>query len=153
VSTVGQTLTNLKALFAGVFDPADLTVEFGPRAQFTITGGRLRIGDVEGESEPEAMGPSRPMFEKYDVECIISLTRNTDVGDQEAITRQVLDWADVAELAVRASPSQTIGVPGVRWAVVAGRWDLKQHPASETGGPISSSFTFRVHVEANYRLT
>lgn len=153
MSTVGQSMTNLKALFAGAFDPADVTVEFGPRAQLTTTGGRLRIGDVEGESQPEAMGPTRPMSEAYDIECHISFTVNTDVGDQESATRQVLAWFDVAEVAIRASPDQAIGVAGVRWAVVMGRWALTQHPASDTGGPISTSFMFKVHVEANYRLT
>jgi hypothetical protein len=152
VTTVGAMKTNLKALWVATFAPSDVTVEFGPRAQLTLTGGRLRIGRVIGESEPEAMGTTRPMSEAYDVECVLSLTRNSDVSDQEAVTLQVLDWFAVAELAVRSSPAQTVGVTGVRWAVVMGRWELTEHPASDTGGPISSSYLFNVHVEANYRL-
>ena len=143
----------LKTLGRATFDPAVVNVEFGPRAQLSIPGGRLRIGNVTGDSQPEALGPSRPMLEVYDVECVLSYTVNADADQQETVTAQVEAWFTTFEFAVRASPDQALGVPGVRWAVVMGRFDQTDHPASETSGPISASLLFNVHVEAMYRLT
>jgi len=153
MSTVPLMLTALKELWSATFDPDDVWVELGPRQHGYGAGGRLRIGKVRGTSNPEALGPTRPMLEVYDVECILSYTVQGTIDDQSAVTTQVMDWYAVAEYAVRASPSQTVGVPGVRWAVVMGDFELTEAEASETGGPINASFTFNVHVEAMYRLT
>jgi hypothetical protein len=153
MSTVPLVRAALKELRQATFDPADVVVEFGPRERGYTAGARLRIGRVTGRSDPEALGPRRSMAEEYDVECVLSYTRNTTVDQQEAVATQVMDWFNVAEYAIRASPSQTLDVPGVLWVVVMGDFELTDTPASETGGPINASYLFNVHVRAMYALT
>jgi hypothetical protein len=114
---------------------------------------RLIVGDIEGDTQPEAAGPTRPVIEIYDVRCLISATSNGAVDDQQRITEQVISMYQAYDLAIRGSTQQNLGVAGVRWAGIVGSWSMKEAEASETGGKINTSMEFRVHVEANYRLT
>lgn len=152
MSTVGPVKAALFELWRAVFNPAEVQVTYGARV--TTSGPvRLAVGDVEGDSAPEALGPQRQMQEVYDIRCVLSATSNGSVEDQQRVTELVLELFDAAELAVRGSESQTLGVPGVILATVEGSWSLKEAEASETGGPINTSYEFRVHVTARYRLS
>lgn len=153
MSTLGPVKAALLTLWQATFNPDQVVVQYGPRVGLATAGGRLRIGNARGTSVPEAAGPKRPMQEEYDVECVLSYTVNGGSDGQQLVTEQVLAWFDVAEYAVRASPSQSLGVAGVNWAVVSGDWALVEAPAEETTGPINSALTFNVHVRALYRLT
>lgn len=146
----------LKTLWAGTSWPATpgsepMQVTYGPRVTL-VSGRRLTIGKVLGDTSPEALGPQRTMEEEYDIECSISYTINGTIDDQQAVTEQVIADQAVAELAVRSSVGQTLGVPGVLWALVMGSWEIDEATASETGGPINASYQFRVHVRARYQL-
>jgi hypothetical protein len=153
VSTVGPFLKALKVLWIAEFAATPgFLVTYGLRAGVTPNG-RLTIGNVTGKNEAEAFGPIRPMAEEYDVACLLSFTVNGEISDQEMVSDTVMGFYERAERAVRASPSQTLGVPGVMLANVEGDFGLKHAEASETGGPINSTYEFNVHVQARYQLT
>lgn len=153
-TTIGPVKTALKVLWRATFDhPQTVYVTFGSRVVTPPPGAsRLVIGNVTGEQQPEALGPSRTVQEDYDVECILSHTLNGTSDDQEDVTLALLDLYAGAEYAVRSHPGQDLGVPGVLWTSVEGRFELKEAPASETEGAINAAFTFNVHVRAMYRL-
>lgn len=153
MSTAGPVKTALRELWQATFDPGVVRVTFGKRVTVKTGAAWLAIGDITGDSAPETLGPQRTMKEEYDVECVLSWGVNGSVDDQELVTLQLLEWFTGAEEAVRASPGQNLGVPGVEWAVVSGGFGLKEAAASETQGPISASFSFNVHVRAIYRLS
>lgn len=152
MTTIGLVRAALLELWSGVFDPADLQVSYGSRVTVSSPC-RLVIGNVEGNSAPESLGPSRTMQEVYDIRCVISASSKGSVDDQQRVTELVLSLFDTAEYAIRASPSQTLDVPGVLLVNVEGSWSLTEAPASDTEGAINASYEFRVHVRARYRLT
>lgn len=121
-------------------------VTLSPGERFVVTGAR-------GVSEPTALGPDRPMDENYEVVCILSVTQNGTVDLQQAVTERVWALHALYEVAIRTVPGMNLGVPGVKWAYVAGDWELTEAPASETRGPINTSLEFHVRVSARYRLT
>lgn len=151
MTTVGLVRKALLDLWSATFAPETLQVTYGSRATIS-TACRLAIGDVEGDSAPEALGPQRVMQEVYDIRCVVSATSKGSIDDQQRVTELVLSLFDTAEYAVRASPSQTLGVPGVQLVTVEGSWSLAEAPASDTAGAVNASFEFRVHVRARYRL-
>jgi hypothetical protein len=153
MTTAGLVKTALRELWQDTFDQSVVRVTFGKRVTIKTGAAWLAIGNVAGDSQPEALGPQRTMKEEYDVECVLSWGVNGSVDDQERVTLQVLEWAEGAEHAVRAFAGQNLGVPGVEWAAVIGGFSLREAEASETQGPIGASFSFNVHVRAIYRLS
>lgn len=152
MTTVGTVRAALKTLWSATFDPAVLQVTYGNRVTVSSPA-RLSIGDAEGDTTAESLGPQRTVEENYDVRCVLSVSSSGGVDDQQRVTEQLLTLFDAAEYAIRASPSQTLGVPGVLWVMVLGSWGLTEAPASDTKGAINASFEFRVHVRARYQLS
>jgi hypothetical protein len=155
VSTVQPVRRALRTLWLATFPPTgDVQVMLGRRGPGR-NDRRLCIGDATGTAEPEALGPRRPMLEEYEVLCIASVTTSlsSDDDDQASVTDDVVAIQAAAEQALRGNPTQTLGVAGVEWLVIAGDWSLRETPASETGGPLSAVYEFRVRVRARYQLT
>lgn len=147
------TLAPVKAALLALWSAALPTVQVTYGNRVTLSGPRrLTIGDARGRTAPQSLGPARQMREDYEITCRISCSVKGTIDDQRAITEDVLALFATAERAVRASPSQTLGVSEVTLAVVEGDWELKEAEASETGGPINSSYEFTVRVQARYRL-
>ena len=154
MTTVGDALVALRVLFTSTFIADDqLLVRLGNRGQLNAGQNLLMIGDATGTTTPESLGPQRTVEEEYDIACEISVTVQGSVQDQEAVTLRAIDLYQMAEHAVRAVPGQDLGIPEIMWAGVTGGWGFKEAKASETGGPISTAFSFNVHVRAMYRLT
>jgi hypothetical protein len=151
MTTIGGVKAALIAIGTAIYDPTTTSVGYSGRAVISREY-RLLVGDIEGDTEVEAMGTTRPVKEEYDVRCVISATSNGSVDDQQRITEQVISMWQALDVAIRGSTQQNLGVTGVRVAGITGSWSLKEAQASETAGPINTSLEFRVHVEANYRL-
>jgi hypothetical protein len=143
----------LKALWLDTFDDT-VWVKIGKRV--TIDSGdrdRVWITDATGTTQPEALGPQRPVEEEYDIACEISVTRQGSVDDAELVLLRAIELWEGAEHAVRAVPGQNLGIPDIQWSGAVGGWSIKEAPASETKGPISTAISFNVHVRAMFRLT
>lgn len=152
MTTLGPVRAALKTLWSATFDPALLQVTYGNRVTVSSPA-RLAIGDAEGDSQAESLGPKRTMQEEYDIRCVLSVSSQGSVEDQQRVTEQCLALFDTAEYAIRASTSMTLDVPGVIYVLVLGSWGLTEPPASDTKGAINASYEFRVHVRARYQLS
>lgn len=150
-STIVPVKAALLALWQTTFANQEVTVSYGSRAVISHSAW-LVIGNVTGSNDPEALGPRRAMTEEYDVECTLSVGRSGTVDQQQACTERCMSLYAAAELAVRSSASQTLGVTGVLWSIVMGSFTLEEAPASETNGRLNSTYKFNVHVRARYEL-
>lgn len=151
MTTVLPVKQALVTLGGDTFDDTVRTM-FSARIVVDADADRLLIGDASGTFEPESLGPTRTVEELYDVACIVSVTKNGDADYQPIVTARAIELFEGFENAVRSYPGQNLGVTGVLWAGVLGNWSLTEHPASDTGGKISTSFAFNVRVRAMTRL-
>jgi hypothetical protein len=143
----------VKAALLALWSAALPTVQVTYGNRVTMSGPkRLTIGNARGASAPQSLGPARQMREDYRITCLISCSVNGTIDDQSAVTEDVLSLFEAAELAVRSSANQTLGVSEVTLAIVEGDWELTEAPASDTGGPINTTYEFEVRVQARYRL-
>jgi hypothetical protein len=152
VTTVLDVKQALYDLGVATFDDTVRTM-YSARVVVDAALDRLLIGNANGTTEPESLGPQRTVQEEYDVACTISVTQNGDVDQQPQVTARAIELFEGFEHAVRAYPGQNLGVADVLWAGVTGNWSMTEHTATETKGKISTSFEFNVHVRAMFRLT
>jgi hypothetical protein len=119
----------------------------------TSTSELVVVGEAVGVTEPITLGPTRQLEETYSIQCTISVTWNGSVDQQVAVEDRAEDMFTAAELAVRSSPGQNLGVPGVLWVVITGDWTAKDGDATDTNGQINSQIEFIAAVKARNRLS
>jgi len=148
------TIAVAKAALRDLWVPslAPVRIIYGPRAAPRAPEW-LRILGVTGTRTPATQGPDRLMEEQYTINCELTVTLVGD-GDedlQQIVTERAVAIYEAAETAVRSTPGERIGVPGVLLAMVAGRFTLTEaQPAAET--PCTTTITFGVDVSADDEL-
>lgn len=151
-TTLGPAKAALLALWRAAVVGTDVQVTYGKRVTLAA-GERVTIGGATGETQPQSLGPKRQMRENYDIKCMVSVTRNGTVDDQQAVTERCLELVALLEQTLRALPNENLGLPAIDvGAWVEGQWEMGESDATDTAGPINTWYEFNVHVQARFRL-
>lgn len=152
VTTVGPAKAALLTLWKAAVAGTDVQVTYGNRVTLAAAE-RVTIGNVPGETMPQSLGPKHQMRENYDIECKVSVTRNGTIEDQQAVTERCLELFALIEQTIRALPNENLNLGTIDvGAWVQGPWKLTEAEATDTGGPINTTYEFTVHVKARFRL-
>jgi hypothetical protein len=123
---------------------SNVQVLYGPRGPITRAD-VVMVGNLVGTVEPSAMGPSRPRFEDYVVDVVISCTRNA--ADQSVATAAACALYDQLQVYLRSVSSENLGVAGVIWARATGAIRLVEADNPELSAA-NTAITVSVSVRA-----
>lgn len=122
-STIPATLAALEALWVPPAIAEDVQVIYGTRQAVTVTRDKaLLIGEVDFSNDLADFGDNQD--EAFTISCVAEVTLGA-ATDQHLAAAAVFDLYGSAVAAVRAQfPDETLGVPNLLYARVAGRGRL-----------------------------